>query len=111
MVGDFSYKEDLDSIDMDSASVKTDGFVNTDEFKVDEYNVYQRAALELDDPGIVVTYSMSYDKTDDMWCVRFGKKEDDTHYLIWFETVYMTGKGVTVLINSDEYTDYSTKIT
>ena len=110
-IEEFSFQEAMNSIDPRSFSVKTEGFVNTDEFIVDEFNVYERAKLELKDPGIVVTYLISHDKKADMWCVRFGKKDDDTHYLIWFETVYLTGKGVTVLINSDEYTDYSTKIT
>ena len=34
--------------------------------------------------------------------VQFGKIDKTTNYVIWFETVYLNGKGVTVLITFDE---------
>ena len=103
LTGEFSFKEELDSIDLDSSSVKTSGFVNTEEYTIDEYNVFERAKQELEDPDIVISYLKSYDKNDNMWKVRFAKKYEDTDYLYWFETVYMTGKGITVLITFSYY--------
>ena len=101
-VGEFSYKEVMDSVDFSSPSFKTSGFVNTDEIEMqqDWHNVYDRAKLELEEKED--TYYVSYDKDHDVWMVRFGRIEKPTGYVTFFETVYLNSKGVTLLIAFEE---------
>ena len=85
-----------------SPSVKTEGFVNTTEVEMepDWPFVHDRAELELAEKHD--TYMTCYDKSEDIWMVQFGRIDKTTNYVIWFETVYLNGKGVTVLITFDE---------
>ena len=101
-VGEFSYKKVISSIDLASPSVKTEGFVNTTEVEMepDWPFVHDRAELELAEKHD--TYMTCYDKSEDIWMVQFGRIDKTTNYVIWFETVYLNGKGVTVLITFDE---------
>ena len=104
---EFSFKEDKESIDMDSPLVKTDGFVNVDEAET-ELSFYnnepiERAKQELgDDSRGILSCTRAYDKTEDVWRIEFNRQDSVTHYAIRFATVYLTGKGVTLLIVYDE---------
>ena len=104
---EFSFKEDKDNIDMDSPLVKTDGFVNIDEAETEftfyDSNAFERAKLELgDDRRIVFSYTEAYDKAEDVWRIQFHRQDSFTHHEIRFATVYLSGRGVTLLIVYDE---------
>ena len=103
---EFSYKDDKKSIDMDSPLVKTAGFVNVDEVETEftfyDQNAYERAKLELDEDSDFISYTKAYDKTEDVWRIEFHGQDSVTHQLIRLATVYLSGKGVTLLIVYDE---------
>ena len=104
---EFSFQEDMKSIDMDSPLVKTEGFVNVDdaETELSFYNnePYERAKLELGEKSrIILSYSRAYDKTEDVWRIQFNRQDDDTHYAVQFATVYLNGNGVTLLTVYEE---------
>lgn len=104
---EFSFKEDKESIDTDSPLVKTDGFVNIDEAETEftfyDSNAFERAKLELgDDSRIVFSYITAYDKAEDVWRIQFQRQDSITLHEIQFATVYLNGKGVTLLIIYDE---------
>ena len=104
---EFSFKEDKQSIDMDSPLVKTEGFVNVDEAETEftfyDQNAAERAKLELgEDSGLVFAYTRACDKTEDVWRIRFQKQDSVTHQSMRFATVYLSGNGVTLLIVYDE---------
>ncbi len=104
---EFSFREDKESIDMDSPLVKTDGFVNTNEVET-EFTFYdsiafERAKLELgDDSPAVFSYTEAYDKAEDVWRIQFHRQNSVTLHEIRFATVYLSGRGVTLLIVYDE---------
>jgi predicted PurR-regulated permease PerM len=104
---EFSFQEDIKSIDMDSPLVKTEGFVNVDEAET-ELSFYnnepiERAKQELgDDSRGILSCTRAYDKTEDVWRIEFNRQDSVTHYAIRFATVYLTGKGITLLIVYDE---------
>lgn len=104
MVGEFSYKKELKSIDLNSPLVKTEGFVNTEETEtdLDENSVAERAKQELEDPSVVGSYGRAYDKKSEIWKVSFVRYEGPNNLQVPMETVYLTGKGVTLLITFDE---------
>jgi len=88
--GTFSFEEVKGSLDMSAPGVKTEGFVNVDE--VEMVWPTDRARAE-----VTVEYDLSqvyYDSADDVWMVRFfhSKRAGGD------ETVYLSGKGVTLLI-------------
>ena len=104
---EFSFREDMRSIDKDSPLVKTEGFVNVDEADTEltfyDQNALERAKLELgDDSGIVFAYTRAYDKVEDIWRIRFQRQDNVTFHEIQFATVYLSGKGVTLLIVYDK---------
>jgi hypothetical protein len=104
---EFSFMEDKESIDMDSPLVKTDGFVNTSEAETEftfyDSSAFERAKLEFgDDSSIVFSYTEAYDKAEDVWRIQFKRQDSVTHHAIQFATVYLSGKGVTLLIVYDE---------
>jgi hypothetical protein len=99
---EFSFREDMQNLDMASPLVKTEGFVNVDEADTEytfyDQNAYERAKLELgDDSGIVFAYTRSYDKAEDIWRIQFQRQDSVTLREIQFATVY-----VTLLIVYDE---------
>ena len=104
---EFSFQEDIKSIDMDSPLVKTEGFVNVDEAET-ELSFYnnepiERAKQELgDDSRGILSCTRAYDKTEDVWRIEFNRQDSVTHYAIRFATVYLSGRGVTLLIVYDE---------
>lgn len=91
--GSFSYKELLESIDMASPSVKTEGFVNTDE--VMAFPVVERAKTEVTQEYDLTQYFR--DGEEDVWMVRFFSS-----YQAGETDVFMNGKGVTLLVTYDE---------
>ncbi len=104
---EFSFKEDKESIDMDSPLVKTDGFVNTNEVETEftfyDSSTFERAKLELgDDSPVVFSYTEAYDKAEDVWRIQFQRQDSVTLHEIRFATVYLSGRGVTLLIVYDE---------
>lgn len=104
---EFSFKEDKDNIDMDSPLVKTDGFVNIDEAETEftfyDSNAFERAKLELgNDSPVVFSYTEAYDKAEDVWRIQFHRQDSVTLQEIRFATVYLSGRGVTLLIVYDE---------
>ena len=103
---EFTFKEDKESIDMDSPLVKTEGFVNVDEAETEftfyDQNAFERAKLELDEDSDFISYTKAYDKTEDVWRIEFHRQDSVTHQLIRLATVYLSGKGVTLLIVYDE---------
>lgn len=88
--GSFSYSELLDRIDLTSNSVRTEGFVNTDE--VQDFLPVERAKAEVKwDYDLVQSFR---DDKDDVWMVHFFSSSE-----IGRETVvFMDGKGVTLLV-------------
>lgn len=89
---EFSFKEDKESIDMDSPLVKTDGFVNTNEaeteFTFNDSNAFERAKLELgNDSPVVFSYTEAYDKAEDVWRIQFQRQDSATLHEIQFATV------------------------
>ena len=98
--GDFSFEEARNSIDMSEPSVKTDGFVNVEEYVMDETLVIDRAKAEVDAEYDVV--AKAYDRIEDVWSVQFGRIDDTTRVVTWFETVYLSGKGITLLLVYEE---------
>ena len=104
---EFSFKEDKESIDTDSPLVKTDGFVNIDEAETEftfyDSNAFGRAKLELgEDSPVVFSYTEAYDKAEDVWRIQFHRQDSITLHEIRFATVYLSGRGVTLLIVYDE---------
>lgn len=87
--GFFSYKELLESIDMASPSVKTEGFVNTDE--VMDFIVVERAKSEVTQEYDLAQYFR--DGEEDVWMVRFFCSDQAGE-----TDVFMNGKGVTLLV-------------
>ena len=92
---------------MDSPLVKTDGFVNIDEAETEftfyDSNAFERAKLELgDDRHIVFSYTTAYDKAEDVWRIQFHRQDSVTLHEIRFATVYLSGRGVTLLLVFDE---------
>ena len=87
--GSFSYTEVLESIDMASPSVKTEGFVNTDE--VLDFLVVERAKAEVTQEYDLTQYFR--DGEEDVWMVRFFCSDQAGE-----TDVFMNGKGVTLLV-------------
>ncbi len=88
--GSFSYSELMERIDLASNSVRTDGFVNTDE--VQDFHPVERAKAEVTSDYDLIQYFR--DDEEDVWMVRFFssmRKGGDTY-------VYLDGKGVTLLV-------------
>ncbi|MBQ5412285.1 MAG: hypothetical protein IIU19_02785 [Oscillospiraceae bacterium] len=88
--GSFSYSELMERIDLASSSVRTDGFVNTDE--VQDFHPVERAKAEVTSDYDLIQYFR--DDEEDVWMVRFFssmRKGGDTY-------VYLDGKGVTLLV-------------
>ena len=88
--GTFSYKEVRDRVDYSAASVRTEGFVNTDE--VENFHPVERAKAEATIDYDLIQYF--YDQEEDVWMVRFFKSNQAGGD----ETVYLNGSGVTLLI-------------
>ena len=88
--GTFSYAEVRDRVDYSSHSVQTDGFVNTDE--MDDFHPVERAKAEVTVDYDLIQYF--YDLEEDVWKVRFFKSNQAGGD----ETVYLNGRGVTLLI-------------
>lgn len=87
--GSFSYKELLESIDMTSPDVKTEGFVNTDE--ATDFLVVERAKAEVTQEYDLIQYFR--DGEEDVWMVRFFCSDQAGE-----TDVFMNGKGVTLLV-------------
>lgn len=88
--GSFSYEEVTNSIDLGAPGVKTEGFINAEE--VEMGLPIDRAKLEVTvDYDLVQTY---YDSVEDIWMVHFSK----SNVAGGDETVYLNGKGKTLLI-------------
>lgn len=88
--GSFSFEEVKSSIDMSAPNVKTDGFVNVDEIEMGWPT--DRAKLE-----VAADYDLAqlyYDDAADVWQVYFFSSKPSGGD----ETVYLNGKGVTLLI-------------
>ena len=88
--GSFSFEEVKSSIDMSAQNVKTDGFVNVDEIELGWPT--DRAKLE-----VTAGYDLAqiyYDDAADVWRVYFFSSKQAGGS----ETVYLNGKGVTLLI-------------
>ncbi len=104
---EFSFQEDKLRLDMDSPLVKTEGFVNVDEAETD-FSFYNQEACEYaklelgDDSRLILSYTRAYDKTEDVWRIEFNRQDSATHDAIRFATVYINGKGVTLLIVYEE---------
>jgi len=81
--------------------------VNVDEAET-ELSFYnnepiERAKQELgDDSRGILSCTRAYDKTEDVWRIEFNRQDSVTHYAIRFATVYLSGKGITLLIVYDE---------
>ena len=88
--GTFSYTEVRDRVDYSSGSVRTDGFVNTDE--VENFHPVERAKAEATIDYDLIQYF--YDQEEDVWMVRFFKSTQAGGD----ETVYLNGSGITLLI-------------
>ena len=106
LYGDFSFEEVKNSLDMNGPNVKTEGFVNVSEVdRMDFLIACERAELELD--GDFDEYTVSYDRAEDVWMIRYSHLEGLTS---WGrdgyrhsssgvdETVYLNGNGITLLI-------------
>ena len=91
--GSFSYIEVLESIDMTSPAVKTEGFVNTDE--VTDFLVVERAKAEVTQEYDLTQYFR--DGEEDVWMVRFFCLDQAGE-----TDVFMNGKGVTLLVTYGE---------
>ena len=88
--GSFSFEEVNKSVDFDAPNVKTDGFVNVDE--IDMGWPTDRAKQEVTvDQDLAQLF---YDDAADVWMVHFW----DSKRAGGDETVYLNGKGVTLLI-------------
>ncbi len=102
---EFSFREDMQRIDKDSPLVKTEGFANVDEAETEltfyDQNAYERAKLELGEDSDFISYTRAYDKAEDVWRIEFHRQDSVTHRLMQFATVYLSGKGVTLLIVYD----------
>ena len=103
---EFSFREDMQSIDKDSPLVKTEGFVNVDEADTEltfyDQNALERAKLELGDDKDIHSYTIAHDKAEDVWRVSFNRQDKVTFHDVGLATVYLSGKGVTLLIVYDE---------
>ena len=106
LYGEFSFEEVKNSLDLNGPNVKKEGFVNVNEVdRMDFLIACERAELELD--GDFDEYTVSYDRVEDVWMVRYSHVEGLTS---WGgegyrrsssgvdETVYLNGNGVTLLI-------------
>ncbi len=88
--GSFSYKETSGQIDMSSPGVLTDGFVNVSEEA--DFIPVERAKAEVTVPyDLIQTF---YDSEEDVWMVHFW----DSKTAGGDETVFLSGKGVTLLV-------------
>ena len=88
--GSFSFEEVKNNIDMSAPNVQTDGFVNVDEIELGWPT--DRAKLE-----VTADYDLAqlfYDDAADVWMVYFFSSRQAGGS----ETVYLNGKGVTLLI-------------
>jgi hypothetical protein len=88
--GSFSFEEVKSSLDMSAPNVKTDGFVNVDEIEMGWPT--DRAKME-----VTADYDLAqlhYDDAADIWMVYFFSSKQAGGS----ETVYLSGKGVTLLI-------------
>lgn len=99
---EFSFREDMQNLDMASPLVKTEGFVNVDEADTEltfyDQNAVERAKLELGGDNDIHSYTMAHDKTEDVWRICFNRQDKVTFYDVRVATVYLSGKGVTLLI-------------
>ena len=113
LFGEFSFEEVRNSLDLCAPSVKTEGFINTDAVYpvfFDPSAVYDRAKAEVDMD--YDEYTVSYDPAEDVWMVQFlqvpglttwgGSKPYTKRTGSGSETVYLNGKGVTLLIVSGQ---------
>lgn len=111
LFGEFSFEETRNSLDLCAPSVKTEGFVNTDAVYPDFSDpsaVYDRAKAEVDMD--YDEYTVSYDPAEDIWMVQFrqipgltswgGSKPYTKRTGNASKTVYLNGKGITLLIVS-----------
>ncbi|MBR6711154.1 MAG: hypothetical protein IKI81_06455 [Selenomonadaceae bacterium] len=88
---EFSFREDMQNLDMASPLVKTEGFVNVDEADTEltfyDQNAVERAKLELGGDNDIHSYSMAHDKTEDVWRISFNRQDKVTLHVIQFATV------------------------
>lgn len=92
--GSFSFEEVKKSLDLDAPNVRTDGFVNVDEIEMGWPT--DRAKQEL--MGDYDLAQLFYDEAEDVWMVHFWNSKRAGGN----ETVYLNGKGVTLLIEYGE---------
>ena len=92
--GSFSFEEVKKSLDLDAPNVRTDGFVNVDEIETGWPT--DRAKQEL--MGDYDLAQLFYDEAEDVWMVHFWNSKRAGGN----ETVYLNGKGVTLLIKYGE---------
>ncbi len=88
--GSFSFEEVRGSVDFDAPTVKTDGFVNVDEIEMGWPMDRAKQEVTIDQD----LAQMFYDDAADVWMVRFWNSK----MAGGDETVYLNGKGVTLLI-------------
>ncbi len=112
LYGDFSFAEVQESLDLSAANVKTKDFVNVEEAESDMgfLAVFDRAKAEVDLD--YDEYTVSYDPDEDVWMVQFrqipgltswgGSKPYTKRTGNASQTVYLNGKGVTLLIVSGQ---------
>lgn len=101
-----------ESLDLSAANVKTKDFVNVEEAESDMgfLAVFDRAKAEVDLD--YDEYTVSYDPDEDVWMVQFrqipgltswgGSKPYTKRTGNASQTVYLNGKGVTLLIVSGQ---------
>ncbi len=90
LYGSFSFEEVKKSVDFDAPTVKTDGFVNVDEIEMGWPTDRAKQEVTIDQD----LAQMFYDEKADVWMVRFWNSKRAGGD----ETVYLNGKGVTLLI-------------
>ena len=110
LFGEFSYAEVKKSVDISAANVRTKGFVNVDRTaaRIDYSTAIERAKAEVDID--YDGYTVSYDPAEDVWMVQFeqipgltswgGSRPYAKRTGSASQTVYVNGKGVTLLIVS-----------
>ena len=92
-VDHFSYAEHLEAYPAGTPGVKYEGFINTDEYDV----LYESQALERAKSECTVEWDTShiaFDRKARIWLVEFSKADVDGGC----QSVYLTEKGITVLI-------------
>ena len=88
--GSFSFEEVNKSLDFDAPTVKTDGFVNVDEIEMGWPTDRAKQEVTIDQD----LAQLFYDDAADVWMIHFWNSKRAGGD----ETVYLSGKGVTLLI-------------